>query len=387
MNSHSVPSLQEPALARHGEDPRQVRRAGRGAALRSPLAAAWLFAIALMVLGMVVVGGTTRLTGSGLSITRWRPIAGALPPLSAQAWRRDFALYQATPQYRRINRGMSLGSFKFIFWWEWSHRLLGRAIGAAFLLPFLVLLALRAIPKRLIWLCAGLFALGGLQGLVGWWMVESGLEARVSVAPERLAAHLGLALILYSSLILAGLEALAGQGRSRRRDGWSLAAVLLAFGIFAQCLLGALLAGNHGGLVDNDWPLMDGKFFPSDYWRGSFWSSFAHGPAASQFDHRSGAYLLFAAAFTFLLAAWRSQTASPVIRRGALAVFVAILVQASLGIATLRLIDPLSLAILHQACAALVLAVGVVTAWVIRRDGIIIPKDKSLENKALCSNA
>ena len=179
---------------------------------RSRPAAVWLFGVALLVLAMVVVGGATRLTGSGLSITQWKPVAGALPPMTAEAWARDFGLYRATPQYRLVNRGMSLGEFKFIFWWEWAHRLLGRLAGAAFAIPFVVFLAARRLPRRLIWRCGVLLGLGGCRALVGWWMVESGLEARIAVAPERLAIHLGLALLLLGALIWTGLEAWAGRG-------------------------------------------------------------------------------------------------------------------------------------------------------------------------------
>src|SRR5579859_7160449 len=189
---------------------------------RSRPVAAWLFGVALVVLAMVVVGGATRLTGSGLSITEWQPVSGIAPPLSDAAWKQDFARYRATPQYQRVNRGMSLAAFKTIFWWEWTHRLLGRLAGAAFAIPFVAFLATRSIPARLVWRCAILLALGALQGLAGWWMVVSGLEDRVTVAPERLAIHLGLALVLLSALVWTGMEAWSGQPRARGalQDGW-----------------------------------------------------------------------------------------------------------------------------------------------------------------------
>ncbi len=336
---------------------------------RSRPVAIWLFTVALLVLAMVVVGGATRLTGSGLSITQWKPVSGALPPMNPRAWAEAFGRYRATPQYRLVNLGMSLGQFQFIYWWEWAHRLLGRAVGAAFALPFAIFLATRRLPRRLIGRCLLLFGLGGLQGLVGWWMVKSGLEARVSVAPERLAAHLGLALILFSALIWTALEAWSGQARpgGRRRDGWTIAAALMAAGVFLQCLLGALVAGDKAGLIDNDWPLMGGAVFPGDYWRGSFWATFAHGPSAVQFNHRLLAYGLLLLSLGLALAAMRSRRAPWAIKGLCLAAVAAMTGQAVLGIAALWSGVPLPLAILHQANAAIVLAVAVTLAWRARR--------------------
>ncbi|MHB8530028.1 MAG: COX15/CtaA family protein [Caulobacteraceae bacterium] len=345
-----------------------IDRAGEASRpARSRPVAMWLFAMAVLVFSMVVLGGATRLTGSGLSITRWGPISGALPPVNEKAWSEDFLLYQATPQYRLVNRGMSLSQFKFIFWWEWAHRLAARLTGVCFAVPFALFLGTRALPRRLVWPCAGLLGLGGLQGLAGWWMVESGLEARVSVAPERLATHLGLALILFGALIWTALEAWSGPAERERRDGWTLASALLAAGVLMQCLLGALVAGDKGGLIDNDWPLMAGRLVPSDYWRGSAWGSVVHGPAAAQFDHRIGAYLLFAAALGLGAAAARAVELSTPIRRWALVLLVAVAAQAGLGIATLVLVDPPNLAIAHQAGATLVLAIATALAWQARR--------------------
>src|SRR5580704_2706709 len=194
---------------------------------RSRAVAVWLFATALVVFALVIVGGATRLTGSGLSITEWKPIMGVIPPLSDAAWQDAFHKYQQTTQYRDVNSGMSLAGFQSIYWWEWTHRLLGRLVGVVFAGPLLAFLALRRIPSRLVVRCFVLLGLGGLQGLVGWWMVESGLEGRVSVAPERLATHLGLALILYCALIWTAMEAWSGQGRQRfaRTGAWPLAAM------------------------------------------------------------------------------------------------------------------------------------------------------------------
>lgn len=336
---------------------------------RSRTVALWLFITAALVFAMVVVGGATRLTGSGLSITEWKPVTGALPPLSEHAWRDNFALYQATPQYRLVNRGMSLADFKFIFWWEWAHRLLGRLVGVVFAVPFLVFLLTGRLSRRLTWRCLVLLGLGGLQGAVGWWMVQSGLEARIAVAPERLATHLGLALILFCALIWTGLEAWAGQARpgQQRADGWARAGTLLLVGVFLQCLLGALVAGNNAGLVDNDWPLMGGSFFPAEYAVGSLWTTLAHSQAAVQFNHRILAYVLFAAAVGLTFAALRSGRISGPIRSLAVGMALAIALQAGLGVATLLGGVPLILAISHQAGAALVLTLAVIFAWRSRR--------------------
>ncbi|MBV9509801.1 MAG: COX15/CtaA family protein, partial [Caulobacteraceae bacterium] len=310
---------------------------------RSRAVAIWLASVAFLVFAMVVVGGATRLTGSGLSITEWRPVTGVLPPLSQGAWNKAFALYRATSQYRQVNLGMSLADFKAIYWWEWTHRLLGRIVGLAFTLPFVVLAAMRAIPLRLVWRCGVLLALGGLQGLVGWWMVKSGLEARVSVAPERLAIHLGLALLLFCALVWTALEAWSGQARPRgeQRDGWRPVSILFGSAVFAQCLLGALVAGNQAGLIDNDWPLMNGWFFPPDYAGGSFWATLAHSRPAVQFNHRMMAYALVVAAVGVAGAGLNSRVLMGQSRALALAVGIVVVMQALLGIATLMTHVPL----------------------------------------------
>ena len=335
----------------------------RGGLERSGLVALWLFFVAFWVFAMVVVGGATRLTGSGLSITQWNPITGVVPPLTPQAWMDDFKAYQATSQYKWVNHGMSLDQFKFIYAWEWGHRFLGRMVGVVFAAPALAFVATGRMPRRLIWRCVMLFLLGGAQGVVGWWMVRSGLEGRVSVAPERLATHLGLAMALFSALIWTGLDAWRGPNRRPRRDGWSLATATLASLVFLQCLMGALVAGNHGGKVDNDWPLMGGHWFPVDYWRGGVWTTLAHGPAAGQFNHRLGAYVLACVALGLATAAIRSARAPGSIRllAGLAACFV--VGQALLGVATLVWAAPLLLALAHQALAGGVLAICVILAW------------------------
>lgn len=334
---------------------------------RSRAVAYWLFAVAALVLIMIVVGGATRLTDSGLSITEWRPVTGAVPPLSDAAWALEFAKYQAIPQFSKVNPDMTIEAFKGIYWWEWAHRLLGRVIGLAFAVPFAWFLVRREIPRRLIWRCVGLFALGGLQGLVGWWMVTSGLTERVSVAPERLMIHLSLALILFGALIWCGLEAYFGQGRADDRGPWARGGLALTALIFLQSMLGALVAANDAGRIYNDWPLMAGKVFPSDYAQGGLWSTLAHSQAAVQFNHRLVGYLIFILLIAFVTQAARSRFIQPEVRRLAFILGAMGFAQVGLGIATLMAVAPLSLSILHQILAAFLLAVAVALTWRARR--------------------
>lgn len=330
---------------------------------RSRPVAVWLFVVAAMVFGMVVLGGSTRLTNSGLSITQWKPLSGTIPPLSQTDWMAEFHNYQQIPQYRLMNLGMSLGAFKTIYWWEWSHRLLGRLIGVAFAAPFLVFWWMGKVPLRLFWRCVVAFALGGLQGVVGWWMVYSGLADRTEVAPERLTVHLGLALIVFCFLIWTGMEAWAGPKRPFARDRWPLAAAGLASLVFLQILLGALVAGNRAGLIYNDWPLYAGRLFPSDYRDGSLWRSLLHSLAAVQVNHRMVAYLLLIVVWTVALRAWRSWSLPRSISSTAMALAVLVTLQALLGIGTLMMRVPLGMALAHQMLAAVVLALAVSFAW------------------------
>ncbi len=335
---------------------------------RSKLVAIWLFATAAVVFGLVVVGGATRLTGSGLSITEWKPLMGVIPPLGDQAWAVEFQKYKATTQYRDINSGMSLAAFQSIYWWEWTHRLLGRLVGVVFAGPLLAFLVLRRIPSRLVVRCFILLGLGALQGLVGWWMVESGLEGRVSVAPERLATHLGLALILYAALIWTGLEAWSGPAaHARRASIWRWAAPLLAVLVYVQCLLGALVAGNQAGLVDNDWPLMNGRVLPSDYWIGGGLQSLLHSQAAVQFNHRLMGYAVAILTLGLAVAAWRARAIADHMRTLVFVVAALVVAQAALGIITLMARAPLPLSQMHQGLAAIVLGAAVVLAWRGRR--------------------
>jgi cytochrome c oxidase assembly protein subunit 15 len=330
--------------------------------------AVWLFIVAVMVFAMVVVGGATRLTDSGLSITEWRPVTGAVPPLSHAAWAAEFQKYQHIPQYQLVNRGMTLEAFKSIYWWEWAHRLLGRLVGVAFVIPFVAFLAARRIPRPLIWRTFVLLGLGALQGLVGWWLVASGLSQRVSVAPERLALHLGLALVLFCMLIWTGLEAWFGPGRPNLERRWRWAATGLAALVFFQILLGALVAGNRAGLIYNDWPLMNGQVVPDAYVEGGdLLRSLMHSQAAVQFNHRLVAYLLVAGVGAALVLAFRSRRVGLQARDLLIVLAVLVLCQAGLGVLTLVFQAPLGLALAHQCLAAVVLACALALAWRVRR--------------------
>ena len=329
--------------------------------------AIWLFCVALLVLAMVIVGGATRLTGSGLSITEWRPVTGALPPLSDAHWAQEFEKYRAIPQYQQVNRGMSLEAFKFIYWWEWGHRFLGRLVGLVFALPFAVFLVRRQIPQRLVARCWALLALGGFQGLIGWWMVASGLSERVSVAPERLMTHLGMAFFLLAALLWTGLEAWNGPSRRPARGPWPRAALGLAVLVYFQILMGALVAGNDAGYVLTDWPLMDGRWFPEGYVGPGVWATLAHSIPAVQFNHRIGAYVLCACALALVWTCLRSGRAPVTLRRVGLALGLAIFGQAALGVWTLVSATPLSLGLAHQAAAAGVLGLATAFLWTARR--------------------
>lgn len=334
---------------------------------RSKPVAIWLFAVALLVVGMIVVGGATRLTDSGLSITEWKPVTGAIPPLSQADWDAEFALYKQIPQYAQLNAGMSLADFQTIYWWEWSHRLLGRVVGLAFAVPFAIFAFRRQLPRRLLVRLGLIFLLGAAQGAVGWWMVASGLSERVSVAPERLMVHLGLAFALLGALLWTAFDCWAGAARQTLPSPWGRRAAWLLGLIYLQILLGALVAGNDAGLVYNDWPLMNGALLPDDYVHDTLWQTLAHSQGAVQLHHRLVAYVLTGVALAIGLAAWRSRYLALESKRLAVAVAVGVLAQAVLGIATLVARAPVGLSIAHQVMAALVLALGVAFAWRVRR--------------------
>jgi cytochrome c oxidase assembly protein subunit 15 len=334
---------------------------------RSRAVAIWLAVVAALVLAMVVVGGATRLTDSGLSITQWKPVTGALPPMSQADWQAEFARYRDIPQYRLVNPNMDLAQFRTIYWWEWSHRLLGRLVGVAFALPLIWFAVRRQIPRRLFLRLGVLFVLGGLQGAVGWWMVASGLSERVSVAPERLMIHLGLAFALLGALVWTALDAWAGWARQTLPSPWGRRALALLALIYLQILLGALVAGNDAGLVYNDWPLMGGRLVPDDYAGHGLWTTLAHSQGAVQLHHRLVAYVLTLVALAIGAAAWRSRYLAQESKLLAAGVALLVVVQAGLGIATLMARVPIGLGIAHQLTAALLLCLGTAFAWRVRR--------------------
>jgi cytochrome c oxidase assembly protein subunit 15 len=334
---------------------------------RSRAVAIWLLITGAVVVAMVVVGGATRLTGSGLSITQWKPISGALPPLSLAEWQAEFARYRAIPQFRFVNPGMTLEQFRFIYFWEWSHRLLARLLGVVFLAPLVWFAVRREIPRRLFAQMGGLVPLMALEPIVGWWMVASGLTTRVYVAPERLMTHLGIAFALLGALIWTAMDAWAGSARQTLPSPWGGRALGLVGLIYLQILLGALVAGNQAGLVYNDWPMFAGRLLPRDYAGTSLWATLAHSQGAVQLHHRLVAYLLLIVAIGMGLAAWRSRYLAPASKQLAAGVAAMVLLQALLGIATLMARVPVGLGVAHQLTAALTLSLAVAFAWRVRR--------------------
>ncbi len=324
----------------------------RHAAGKAMPVAAWLFFCAAMVLAMMVIGAITRLTESGLSMVEWRPLIGAFPPLNDAEWDRVFALYRETSQFRLANTGMDLAAFKTIFWWEYIHRLWGRAIGLVFAIPFLFFLVRGMVPRGMTGHLVALFLLGGAQGLIGWWMVKSGFVARTDVSQYRLAIHLGMAFAILGYLLWLALDIVAPGRRGRR----GLAMLTLA-AVFLTAMAGGLVAGLNAGLDYNTWPLMDGGLAPdgilalSPWWLNAF-----ENIATVQFDHRMLAYVT-----TICIAAlwWRHRRAEPRAAMAATALGIMTVVQLGLGIATLLLVVPLPLAALHQAGAAVLFSLAI----------------------------
>ncbi|MGX5733182.1 COX15/CtaA family protein [Bosea thiooxidans] len=321
----------------------------------------WLWTVAGLVFLMVVVGGATRLTGSGLSITEWKPITGALPPLSGAAWAEEFAKYKASPQYQLLNEGMSLGEFQFIYWWEWGHRQLGRFIGLVFLAGFLVVALRRLLPARQVATLFGMGLLLGLQGAIGWIMVASGLEpGMIAVAPVKLTLHLTFAGLFFASVV-AFATWLTPLRRPETAGSRAMAWLLLVL-TFVQIALGGLVAGSKAGFTFNTWPLMDGAVLPPGsllFAQQPFWENFVDNVALVQFNHRLGAYLLLAIALWQL---WRLKRAAPQSSAAKRATAIAgiMTTQVVLGVVTLLLVVPLWAGLAHQALAFAVLAMAVV---------------------------
>jgi cytochrome c oxidase assembly protein subunit 15 len=319
----------------------------------------WLWSVTALVIALVLVGGATRLTESGLSIVEWRPVTGMLPPVSDAGWQAEFQRYQAIPQYAQRNAGMGLAAFKTIYWWEWTHRLLGRVVGAAFLLPFLFFLWRGWVAPGLRTRLWFIFGLGVVQGAVGWWMVASGLAERIEVSQYRLATHLLLACFILVALVWTA-QRLAPRtepvpGRIRTTAIGLVALILL------QIYLGGIVAGLRAGLIYNTWPLIDGRFVPeaSRLWFDTpLWRNFFENTLTAQFDHRMVAYALLA------LALWHATDAVTKRAgvRSAIVLAAAVTAQALLGVLTLINQAPIGLALLHQAAAIGVLTVAVVHA-------------------------
>ena len=309
--------------------------------------AVWLLVLTAMVVAMILVGGLTRLTDSGLSITEWRPVTGAIPPLSEADWLAEFEKYRQIPEYQLVNAGMTLEAFKEIYWWEWAHRFLGRAIGVVFLIPFLVFLAQRRISRALGWRLAGLFVLGGIQGAVGWWMVASGLTERVDVSQYRLATHLGLAFLILAWLFWTTLDVWPDRRPAGTSDGVRRAGAAVAVIVFLQILLGAFVAGLDAWLIHNTWPLMDGGVMPAV--PAMHPSLLFEDRSIVQFNHRMGGYVVLAGATALVAAAWR-RTSGAAWRRLAL-IGVLAWAQVALGIATLLTVGSIHAGAAHQAGA------------------------------------
>jgi cytochrome c oxidase assembly protein subunit 15 len=341
--------------------------------------AAWLFACCALVFAMIVIGGVTRLTHSGLSIVEWQPIVGALPPLTDAQWQQAFAKYQATPEFRLVNHAMDVQAFKGIFWWEYFHRLLGRAIGVVFLVPLVWFAVQRRVSVALAWKLAAIFGLGGLQGALGWYMVKSGLVDDPRVSQFRLTAHLGLALAIFAAMFRVGLSLIrpaacrGGSALTARPSRSALryspsglpvelvplrrASTALAWLVFAMALTGGLVAGIRAGFAYNTFPLMHGHVVPPEILMlEPWWRNFFYNMATVQFDHRALAWVL---AFTVPAFWWRVRAkpeASRAVRAAADAMLAALVVQIALGIATLVNVVPISLAALHQAGAVVLFA-------------------------------
>jgi cytochrome c oxidase assembly protein subunit 15 len=331
----------------------------------------WLWIVAALVFLMVLVGGATRLTESGLSIVEWKPVTGVIPPLSEKEWSEAFEDYKQIPQYKELFPDMDLAGFKFIYAWEWAHRLLGRLIGVAFAIPLVWFWATKRLPASVKPKLLGILALGALQGGVGWWMVSSGLVHRTEVAQERLAIHLIIAAFIFSSCLwVAG-----GLGPRRPSSAHDhagrlrvLGLLILAF-VFVQLFMGGVVAGLRAGLVENTWPLIAGAFIPSAdvlFPNEPWWSNIVDTPLTAQFFHRMIAYAIFVLAALHLVDAW--MNAGGRARSGAVIVFGHVVGQIALGVATLLLADPPSglrhilLALAHQAVGMGVLAVATLQA-------------------------
>jgi cytochrome c oxidase assembly protein subunit 15 len=332
---------------------------------------AWLFACCGLIFLMVVVGGITRLTLSGLSITEWKPVIGIVPPLSAADWAVEFARYQQIPEYRAIHFAMSLDEFKSIYYWEYFHRLLGRLIGVAFAVPFIWFMARRRLPRRLAPPLAGILLLGFLQGALGWYMVESGLVDRVEVSQYRLVAHLALALAIYAAILWTALGIIRGSPFQEPSPGWRWAADAALVLVALTILAGGFVAGTRAGLTYNTFPLMDGRLVPAGYDQlQPLWLNWFENIAAVQFDHRVLAVATVGTIFVLWAAGLRSNLPKPV-RKALHALLAVAVLQAALGISTLLLVVPIPVAAAHQGGAVLLLTAAIVFRHALRAAAVM----------------
>lgn len=325
----------------------------------------WLLVCCALVFAMVVLGGVTRLTGSGLSMVNWKPVSGVLPPLSQPAWEQEFAHYRKSPEYVYVNKDMSLAGFKRIFWFEYAHRLLGRLVGAVFLLPFLYFLVRRRIEASLVPKLVTMFVLGGLQGLLGWYMVKSGLVDDPHVSQYRLAAHLGLAVLIYAFMLWTALGILHSEesAEPRRSSRFAALAAALTVAVFVTMMSGAFVAGLKAGFTYNTFPLMAGKWVPDGVWSMTpGYVNLFDNPTTVQFNHRLLAVATMLAVFALWLGAQRMVLTRPE-RLWLHAAGLAVVVQVALGISTLVLRVPIPLAALHQAGAMALLTVLLCLAY------------------------
>jgi cytochrome c oxidase assembly protein subunit 15 len=318
----------------------------------------WLFGLCVLIFAMIIVGGATRLTDSGLSITEWKPILGIIPPLGEGAWQEAFSKYRQIPEYQLVNKGMSLAEFKTIYWWEWGHRFLGRMIGFAFLLPFLFFWLTGRISKQLWPKLIVMFVLGGLQGALGWYMVMSGLVERVDVSQYRLAAHLCAAVLIFAYFFWVAMRLRPGPMQDTSSAYIKVSAAVLVTSLFLQIALGAFVAGLDAGQGYNTWPLMDGSFIPNGLGAMSpGYLNLFENALTVQFDHRMLAYLIAAWALVHIFFTTRNVGTGP-ITVGAGLLFISIVLQVVLGIFTLLARVPIELGLAHQAMAILVFSVA-----------------------------
>jgi cytochrome c oxidase assembly protein subunit 15 len=324
----------------------------------------WLWIMAALVFAMIIVGGATRLTDSGLSITEWQPLLGAIPPLNEADWHAAFEKYRQIPQYQQVNKGMSLGEFQFIYWWEWAHRFLGRFIGVAFALPLVYFWARGYLRKGLPLKLSGLLLLGGIQGGIGWYMVMSGLVERIDVSQYRLALHLTVAMLILTLIAWIAFDLRQDNDKPdpllrTATSGQKKLAVGVLVLILVQTVLGGFVAGLNAGLTYNTWPLMDGQLIPSGLGTLEPWYlNLFENITTVQFNHRVTAYIICALAVVQTI--WVARTADDDrLSRSAMVLMAAIFIQAGLGIWTLLEVVPLSLGLAHQGWAAVVLVVAV----------------------------